>query len=148
MTKNVTVKRDTSGHNRRINVEKRHSKFKAIPAILWNYEWWEQYYDWKIEDYDEELRELRCGTTVVTRKELIDALDNRTHWPAILINDGFSTHTVYRLYSSNDMELYKALHDCTLSAIPDALYRITFWYASLDEDGYWDEPQVQVDIIR
>ena len=146
MTKNMTVKRDTSGFNRKIRVQKGYNsnKIKGIPAPLWNYEWYEYY---GYTNFDCFLNEVRCGTTVVTKNELVRAVDNNMHWPGIIINDGFSTRSWYGLFDSNDRAIYNAIHNNDLVSLPDALYRITFWYNSIIDEE-WADPMVQVDIIR
>ena len=132
MTKNNVV-RDTSGQNKFINI-KRAQEGWGIPAILWNYE---------CEGY-----ECKIGTTVVSKTELVRAIDNSLHWPNIRINDGFSSRSKYSLVDSNDKKVYDAIFYNNFEALPDALYRVTFWYAGLNENDEWVEPEFQVDIIR
>ncbi len=151
MTKNnVTVKRDTSGQNKFINIKKAQVGW-GIPAILWNYE---------IKPHPDDINhylgtakydglyECKIGTVVVSKAELIRAIDTTLHWPYIRINDGFSSRSKYSLVDSNDKSVYDAISYNNFEALPDALYRITFWYAGLDENDEWIGPEFRVDIIR
>lgn len=152
MTKNnaVIVKRDTSGKNRFINIKKAKEGW-GIPAILWNYEI-EPHPDDIISQYGiteyEGLYECKTGTVIVSKNELIRAIDNSSHWPYIRINDGFSSRSKYSLVDSNDKAVYAAVSSNNFEALPDTLYRVTFWYAGLDENDEWCAPEFRVDIIK
>ena len=143
-----TIKRDTTGVNYPINVRKA-AKGKSIECMLCNYEYFipEKELGWYLGNEKGCRTYQRAGTTVVTKRELINAIDNNLRVPFIRVNDGFSVRSLYSVYHCNDEEVFKKIGDNNLMSLPDKLYRITIFYWFNDEYEEWEEGKAIIDVI-
>lgn len=144
-----TIKRDTTGVNYRINVKKAVNG-KSIECMLCNYKYFipADELGWYLGTEKGCRTYQRAGTTVVSKQELINAIDNNLRVPFIRVNDGFSVRSMYSVYDCDDEDVFKKIGDNNLTSLPDKLYRITIFYWFNDDDEEWEEGKAIIDVIQ
>lgn len=149
-----SIKRDTSGQNFRIKVDKATEGY-GIPCMLCAYPFFidnEREMGWYMgceKSTTKGMREeQRAGTTVVSKQELINAIHNTFKVPYIRINDGFSVRSLYSVYHCNNEEVFKKIGCNDLLSLPDTLYRITIFYLFNDENEEWEEGKAIIDVMQ
>lgn len=143
------IKRDTTGMNYPINIKKA-TKGDSIKCMLCNYEYFipVKELSWYLGNEKGCRTYQRAGTTVVSKQELIKAIDNNLKIPHIRVNDGFSVRSMYSLYDCNNEEVFKKIGYNDLLSLPDTLYRITIFYLFNDEYEEWEDGKAIIDVIE
>lgn len=143
------IKRDTTGMNYPINIKKA-TKGNSIECMLCNYDYYipVKELSWYLGNEKGYRTYQRAGTTVVSKQELIKAIDNNLKVPHIRVNDGFSVRSMYSLYDCNNEEVFKKIGYNDLLSLPDTLYRITIFYLFNDEYEEWEDGKAIIDVIE